>query len=60
MKDFNKNKFNNDKNSKAEEVCFNCNQKGHFSKECPEPKKKNTFFHPKDKDPSLTKCFNCN
>ena len=27
------------KTPKSEIVCYNCSQKGHYSNECPEPKK---------------------
>ena len=27
------------KTPKSDIVCYNCNQKGHYSNECPEPKK---------------------
>ena len=30
------------KTPKSEIVCYNCNQKGHYSNECPEPKKNNS------------------
>jgi len=30
---------NKGKTPKSEIVCYNCNQKGHYSNECPEPKK---------------------
>ena len=30
---------NKGKTPKSDIVCYNCNQKGHYSNECPEPKK---------------------
>lgn len=42
--------------SSSNDDCFNCGQSGHWSSECPHPKKGSTT---PSRSPSVTSCYNC-